>query len=239
MPDPIPFTAPNWCAHPDKDAKDPRGLSGTNGQVSLCSARVVAELLSCMTDACAPAGLLLVQQRLRHRVRQVRWHERPEHPVLYQEVPLQGLRGAEAPGLRVERLDQREYRGRRGLRGQVQPQCDAAVNTHAIAHHILISGDISERSRAVDRKHVAFPDRKATICDKRLRVSPPQSPQRKNDDSSIESDDSSPTATLFPGMLLRDCLWWQTVNTNAECGAPDDFWCTYTQIPQLSSRGDL
>lgn len=36
VPDPIPFTTPNWCAHPDPTgphfANDTRGLSGSNGQ---------------------------------------------------------------------------------------------------------------------------------------------------------------------------------------------------------------
>jgi len=36
VPNPIPFTNPNWCAHPDPSAKhlsnDTRGLSGSNGQ---------------------------------------------------------------------------------------------------------------------------------------------------------------------------------------------------------------
>ena len=32
MPDPIPFTTPNWCAHPDAGSTDPRKLSGSNGQ---------------------------------------------------------------------------------------------------------------------------------------------------------------------------------------------------------------
>ena len=32
VPDPIPFTTPNWCAHPDAGSTDPRKLSGSNGQ---------------------------------------------------------------------------------------------------------------------------------------------------------------------------------------------------------------
>jgi hypothetical protein len=72
-----------------------------------------------------PQTLCRVQQRLRHRLRQVRRHERAEHPVLHQEVPLQGLRRPEAPGQRLERLDQREHRPGRRLRRQVQPQRDA------------------------------------------------------------------------------------------------------------------
>lgn len=34
VPWPIPFDAPNWCAHPSSSmaGKDPRNLSGANGQ---------------------------------------------------------------------------------------------------------------------------------------------------------------------------------------------------------------
>jgi hypothetical protein len=32
VPDPVPFTAPNWCAIPSAASTDPRHLAGTNGQ---------------------------------------------------------------------------------------------------------------------------------------------------------------------------------------------------------------
>ena len=71
VPDPIPFTNPqNWCAYPNAESKDPRGLSGDNGQacfwfnnVRALSARpfvaalVARRLLRCETDS-SWSGLL-------------------------------------------------------------------------------------------------------------------------------------------------------------------------------------
>ena len=55
MPDPIPFTTPNWCAHPDAGSTDPRKLSGSNGQACFWVSTTEPPLP--LRDAPAPPGV--------------------------------------------------------------------------------------------------------------------------------------------------------------------------------------
>jgi hypothetical protein len=136
VPDPIPFTNPNWCAHPEANSTDKRGLSGSNGQACFwfnngCD-------IGC--DKC------------------------------------DGTSGQNIPCC----TKKFHYKG---FDGQKHPA--TGWNAWTSPNIVPDPEYVAKFNRSKMRpKHVKYPDRKATICDKRLR----------------------------------------TVNTNAECGAPDDFW---------------
>jgi hypothetical protein len=135
-----------------------------------------------------------VQQRLRHRLRQMRWRCRSEDPVLQPEVPDQ--RGPQwHPTLMVRRGPHR----RTQVRQQLQPHrcAPGAKNDPSFPCLYFLpknpsfittgSGHIPgkvETDGVSLQGTVAFPDRKPTICDPKLR----------------------------------------SLNIDAECGSAEDFW---------------